>query len=111
MAAAGTWNPEQAASALERANEIRVKRAQLKRDIHADKQVAVEILLDPPEWCRSMKVTALLTAIPQFGQMRVDRVMRASGVPRAKRLGKLSVTQRLDLVDALPGLSLPESAQ
>ena len=44
--------------ALQRANEIRSKRAQLKRDLKGSRASIHQLLLDPPEWVETAKVQA-----------------------------------------------------
>ena len=85
--------------ALERANIIRLGRAQWKRDLRlltrtdASDEVA-RILDEPPAIMRSMRVEDLLLAIPRIGGAKVDRIMWRAGVSPRKRVGGLSARQR-----------------
>ena len=49
--------------ALQRANDVRSRRAQLKRDLKAGRQQIHELLLHPPEYLQSAKVFDLLLAV------------------------------------------------
>jgi hypothetical protein len=51
--------------ALKRANDIRTKRAQLKRDLKASKVNIHTLLLDPPEYVETAKVFDMLLAVPK----------------------------------------------
>jgi hypothetical protein len=50
--------------ALERANDIRTYRAELKRDLKAGRENVIKLLRDPPEKIETMKVFDLLIAAP-----------------------------------------------
>jgi hypothetical protein len=61
---------DQRMEALQRANDIRVRRAQLKKDLK-DGGVQIEsILLDPPEYVSTAKVFDMLMAVPKFGRVK-----------------------------------------
>src|ERR1700690_1690300 len=49
--------------ALQRANDVRSRRAQLKRDLKAGRQQIHELLLNLPEYLQSAKVFDLLLAV------------------------------------------------
>ena len=51
--------------ALKRANEIRTRRARLKRDLKAGRAQIHGLLLDPPEYLLTAKVFDLLLAVPE----------------------------------------------
>ena len=60
---------DQRMEALKRANDIRVRRARLKKDLK-DGRVQIEgILLDPPEYVSTAKVFDMLMAVPKFGRV------------------------------------------
>jgi hypothetical protein len=46
--------------ALARANQIRIKRAQLKRDLKSGRRSIHSLLLEPPEWVETAKVFDML---------------------------------------------------
>jgi hypothetical protein len=88
-------------SALEKANRIRTRRAQLKRDVHAKRVEVVPLVLDPPEWAETMKVWDLLISIPKYGRVKVNRIMVRRHISPSKTLGGLSERQRAELAGFL----------
>src|SRR5579884_3293945 len=61
--------------ALQRANDIRSRRAQLKRDLKAGRQAIHELLLDPPEYLETAKVFDLMLAVPKYGRVKVNKIL------------------------------------
>ena len=51
--------------ALQRANEIRTRRAQLKRDLKAGRVSIHDLLLEPPDYVETAKVFDMLLAVPE----------------------------------------------
>jgi hypothetical protein len=95
-----TTKPQHIA-ALERAQEVRRLRADLKRRV-ADRRLDVaDVILLPPSEAETMKVSELLLAMPRFGMARVRRHLRFAGIPEAKVLGGLTGRQRDALVEAV----------
>ena len=64
---------DQRMEALARANDIRVRRAQLKKDLKLGKVQIEEILDDPPEYVGTAKVFDMLMAVPKFGRVKAAR--------------------------------------
>lgn len=95
---------DQRMSALQLANEIRSWRAEFKRKVAARK-LDVATLLSEPLDARldTMKVDELLLAIPKYGRVKVNRLLRDCAVSPSKTLGGLTRRQRLDLVRGLYG--------
>jgi hypothetical protein len=90
---------DQRMEALQRANDIRVRRAQLKRDLK-DGQVHIEsILLDPPEYVSTAKVFDMLMAVPKFGRVKAARLLNQCRISQSKTVGGLSERQRAELVN------------
>jgi hypothetical protein len=89
---------DQRMEALKRANDIRVKRAQLKKDLK-DSRVQIEaILLDPPEWVETAKVFDMLMAVPKLGRVKAARLLNSCRISQSKTVGGLSERQRAELV-------------
>lgn len=84
--------------ALEAANEIRTRRAKLKKDLKAGKVQIDKLLLDPPEYLGSAKVFDLMLAVPKYGRVKVNRVLNQCRISPSKTIGGLSVRQRSELV-------------
>lgn len=87
--------------ALEVANEIRTKRAQLKRDLKAGKVKIDTLLMDPPEWLGSAKVFDIILAVPKYGRVKVNRILNQCRISPSKTIGGLSERQRAELVTLL----------
>jgi hypothetical protein len=92
---------DQRMRALEAANEIRTKRAKLKKDLKAGKMRIDALLMDPPEYLHSAKVFDLMLAVPKYGRVKVNRVLNQCRISPSKTIGGLSVRQRAELVALL----------
>ena len=89
---------DQRMEALKRANDIRVQRAQLKKDLK-DGRVAIEdVLLDPPDFVSTAKVFDMLMAVPKFGRVKAARLLNQCRISQSKTVGGLSDRQRNELV-------------
>lgn len=88
-------------AALDRADEVRIYRAGLKRDIKAGKTSIYEILIDPPEMIETMKLFDLMMAVPKYGRARVTRVLKVNTISSAKQIGMMSLRQRAVIVSML----------
>jgi hypothetical protein len=84
--------------ALQRANNVRSRRAQLKRDLKAGRQPIHELLLEPPEYLLTAKVFDLLLAVPKYGRVKVNKILSQCRISPSKTLGGLSERQRDELV-------------
>src|SRR5579884_2773724 len=87
--------------ALERANAIRMKRAQLKRDLKAGKRSIHSLLLDPPEYVETAKVFDMLLAVPKYGRVKVNKILVHCRIAPSKTIGGLSERQRSELISLL----------
>jgi hypothetical protein len=87
--------------ALQRANVIRSRRAQLKRDLKASRATIHQILLDPPEWVETAKVFDMMLAVPKYGRVKVNKVLTQCRISPSKTIGGLSERQRAELVALL----------
>jgi hypothetical protein len=84
--------------ALQRANDIRVARAKLKKDLkHGDAQIEA-ILANPPEYVSTAKVLDMLMAVPKFGQVKAKRYLTQCRISESKTVGGLSERQRAELI-------------
>lgn len=92
---------DQRRDALFVANEIRIKRSQLKRKIKRGEVDPRHIIALPPDYVLSMKLTHLLRAIHRFGDVRLRRLMRVCMISDTKTLGGLSERQREAVLDYL----------
>jgi hypothetical protein len=87
--------------ALQRANEIRTRRAQLKKDLKAGRVSIQALLLDPPDYVQTAKVFDMLLAVPKYGRVKVNKVLQQCRISPSKTIGGLSQRQRSELVGQL----------
>ena len=87
--------------ALQRANEIRTRRAKLKKDLKAGRVSIHALLSDPPEYVQTAKVFDMLLAVPKYGRVKVNKVLQQCRISPSKTIGGLSQRQRSELGDAL----------
>ena len=92
---------DQRMDALRRANEIRVRRAQLKKDLKSGNARIERVLLDPPEYVETAKVVDILMAVPKFGRVKAARFLNQCRISQSKTVGGLSERQRAELVQLL----------
>lgn len=90
-------------AALGLANEVRIARSQLKRDIRAGKVTAAEVvLLSPtPDWLQRMRVEQLILSAFGFKRRTCQRILLRSRVTPATTMGSLTSAQREMLVAEL----------
>ena len=84
--------------ALQRANDIRSRRAQLKRDLKAGRHQIHELLRKPPDYIETAKVFDLLLAVPKYGRVKVNKILSSCRISPSKTIGGLSERQRDELV-------------
>jgi hypothetical protein len=89
---------DQRMDALKRANDVRVKRAQLKKDLKDGKAQIETILGNPPECVETAKVIDILMAVPKFGRVKAGRFLNVCKISPSKTVGGLSERQRTELI-------------
>ena len=89
---------DQRMDALARANDVRVKRAQLKKDLKDGKVKIEQILGNPPEYVSTAKVIDILMAVPKFGRVKAARFLNTCRISQSKTVGGLSDRQRAELI-------------
>ena len=87
--------------ALRRANDIRVRRAQLKKDLKAGTVQVETVLSHPPAYVETAKVIDILMAVPKFGRVKAARFLNQCRISQSKTVGGLSERQRAELVALL----------
>ena len=96
--------------ALERANEVRLARANLKRRI-ADGQVsAAQVIMSPPWEAHSWSVADLLMTQRRWGTTRCRKFLLRNQVSETKPLGALTDRQRRMLAAQLSSCAAHEAA-
>jgi hypothetical protein len=87
--------------ALQRANEIRMRRAQLKRDLKSGRRSIHELLNEPPEYVETAKVFDMLLAVPKYGRVKANKILVNCRIAPSKTIGGLSERQRSELISLL----------
>ena len=87
--------------ALQRANEVRLARAELKRHVGEGAVSVKEVILECPWEAASMTVAELLLSQRRWGTTRASKFLAQIGMPEAKPIGAMTERQRLALVAAL----------
>ncbi len=87
--------------ALQRANEIRTARAQLKLDLKAGRTSIHDLLLSPPDYLETAKVFDMLLAVPKYGRVKANKILVQCRISPSKTIGGLSERQRNELVSML----------
>src|SRR5436305_649789 len=96
---APTRSLDQRMEALNRANDIRVRRARLKRDLKAGDLHIEQVIADPPDFVLTAKVYDMLVAVPRLGRVKVTRLLTQCRISQSKTVGGLSDRQRGELLD------------
>jgi hypothetical protein len=89
---------DQRMEALKRANEIRVRRAQLKKDLKDGRTRIDDVLRSPPDYVSTAKVFDILMAVPKFGRVKAARFLNMCRISQSKTVGGLSDRQRTELI-------------
>lgn len=104
-----TTRAPQRLQALERANEIRLARAELKRRIACGRVSAAEVILDPPCEAVSWAIGELLLRQRRWGNTRCRKFLVRNQISETKTLGALTQRQRRLLAIQLQGSTASEA--
>jgi len=88
-------------TALEKAQIVRLERAQLKKDLKAGKVSGLELLDHPPDWLETMKVIDFLMALPKVGRVKATQHLHECTLSPVKTIGGMTHRQRKELETAL----------
>lgn len=89
-----TPGPPQHMQALQRANEVRLARASLKRSIGEGALTVGEVILTCPWEAASMTIAELLTSQRRWGTSRCSKFLAGIGMPETKTVGSMTERQR-----------------
>jgi hypothetical protein len=102
MSAQATMSPgPQHLQALQRANAVRLARAELKRRVALGEITAAEVIESAPWEAESMTVSDLLTCQHRWGHTRCRRVLHAVPMSENKTIGSMTDRQRRALARLL----------
>jgi hypothetical protein len=91
----------QCMEALARANEVRLARAALKREISAGRRSVTEVITESPWQAESMSLSELLCSQRRWGRARSRKLLASAALGEGKKVGTLTERQRRILVAAL----------
>jgi hypothetical protein len=80
--------------ALQRANEVRLARAELKRRVAEGELTVAEVVLESPWEAQSMAIADLLMSQRRWGRTRCRRFLAQVPLSETKTLGSLTERQR-----------------
>jgi len=87
--------------ALQRANAVRLARAELKRRVALGEITAAQVIEQSPWEAESMTVSDLLTSQHRWGHTRCRRVLQAVPMSENKTIGSMTDRQRRALAGLL----------
>ena len=95
--------------ALQRANAVRLARAELKRCVAVGEISAAEVILDRPWQAESMTISDLLTSQRRWGHTRCRKFLQCVPMSENKTVGSMTDRQRQALANMLraSGASCP----
>jgi len=87
--------------ALQRANEVRLARANLKRRVTYGETTAAAVILNSPWEAESMAVAELLMSQRRWGHTRARRFLAGVPMTETKTIGSMTDRQRQNLAAML----------
>jgi len=93
--------------ALERANAVRLARAELKRRIAEGDAAAADVILEPPAEALTWTIGELLMSQRRWGTTRCRKFLARYHLTETKMLGALTDRQRRLLADELESTGTP----
>lgn len=91
--------------ALARANEIRLARARIRRELAAGTTTLQQALQHPA--CETARVADLLLAMQFIGPIKLGRILARANLSATRLAGNLSTRQRDSLLEAVAGAHHP----
>jgi hypothetical protein len=88
--------------ALARANEVRLARADLKRQVAEGQISAADVILDTPWQAETMTVADLLMSQRRWGRTRCRKFLQCIPMSENKTIGSMTERQRRALAAMLP---------
>lgn len=100
VAPAGAGGPQHM-RALERANQVRLARAELKRRVATEEADVADVILECPWEAQSMAVADLLMSQRRWGQTRCRKFLAQVPMSEKKTVGSMTERQRRTLAAML----------
>ena len=92
---------DERAKALEKAQEMRTKRMELRKELKAGKVTLAEVLKRDDEIVTRMKVKYLLESLPNVGKITSVSIMEEIGINESRRVQGLGKRQLAMLLEKL----------
>lgn len=86
-------------AALAKANEVRLARSKVKKDMKARKITLVEVLSKPPACLETAKVAEIIMAAPRYGKTRTNKILTQAHISPSKHIGGLTPRQQKELLE------------
>ena len=95
-------SPEERSKALQKAQQIRSKRMEVRKELKAGK-LSIEKVLNETEneVYAKMRVKYLLESLPQVGKITTQKIMEEIGIDEARRVQGLGSRQKQQLLSRL----------
>jgi hypothetical protein len=108
---AGTAPAPQHMQALERANAVRLARAELKRRVAEGELSAAEVVVEVPWEASSMTISELLTSQRRWGHTRCRKFLQSIPMSEHKTIGSMTDRQRSAVARQLQAGSQGDAAR
>jgi hypothetical protein len=95
--------------ALQRANRVRLARAELKRRIADGELVVADLIMSLPWEAEGMEVAELLLSQRRWGGARCRKLLATIPISENKTIGSMTERQRLALVGRLNGCAVRDA--
>lgn len=91
--------------ALARANEIRLARARIKREVARFERDICEVIANPPEAALTMSAGELITSLRGFGNFRMEGIVRTAcrSTLKLEHMGPATKAKLCDRIDEALG--------
>ena len=95
-------SPEERSKALQKAQQIRSKRMEVRKELKAGTLTLAAVLKDADnEVYAKMRVKYLLESLPQVGKITAVKIMEEIGIDEARRVQGLGSRQKAQLLERL----------
>ena len=95
-------SPEERSKALQKAQQIRSKRMEVRKELKAGKLTLEKVLSETEnEVYAKMRVKYLLESLPQVGKITTQKIMEEIGIDEARRVQGLGTRQKQQLLERL----------
>lgn len=92
---------ERQRAALVMANDVRIRRAAVKRDLRAGRVTMESLFMDTPIWLRGARVFDIVQALPRVGHKTAGWVLNRAGAQANATFASLSDKQRRQVLNEI----------